>query len=118
MHVVADALMMKVREGGRIVAAAVLVTIGFNTGGHSEVLGVEITSAEVGAGWLRLLRGLASQGVVALVTSDTSRAGSGDCRLPPRSGLATLPLALRRQPDVGDHQEQLGVGHGAVAQRL
>src|SRR3954447_16305287 len=43
--------------------------------GHREVLGVDIASAEDGAGWLSFFRGLVArgltgQGPVALVTSD------------------------------------------------
>jgi transposase-like protein len=53
-----DALTQKVREGGRIVNVRVLVATGVNADGHHEILGVEVTSAEDGAGWLALLRGL------------------------------------------------------------
>lgn len=37
--VAADALTMKVREGGRVVSCAVLVATGVNNDGHREVLG-------------------------------------------------------------------------------
>ncbi len=70
--VAADALTMKVREGGRVVTNHVLVATGVNADGHREVLGVEIASAESEAGWLKLFRGLVARGLtgVALVTSD------------------------------------------------
>jgi transposase-like protein len=70
--VAADALTMKVREGGRVVAVHVLVATGVNADGHREILGVEVTSAEDGAGWLAFFRGLSARGLsgVALVTSD------------------------------------------------
>src|SRR4051812_3875772 len=73
--VAADALTMKVREGGRVVNTHVLVATGVNADGHREVLGVDIASAEEGAGWLGFFRGpvargLTGQGPVALVTSD------------------------------------------------
>jgi len=37
--VAADALMMKVREGGRVINVAVLVATGVNADGHREILG-------------------------------------------------------------------------------
>ena len=70
--VAADALMMKVREGGRVINVAVLVATGVNADGHREVLGVQVTSGETGAGWLGFFRDLVARGLsgVALVTSD------------------------------------------------
>jgi transposase-like protein len=67
-----DALTQKVREGGRIVNVHVLVATGVNADGHREILGVEVTSAEDGAGWLAFLRGLVARGLsgVQLVISD------------------------------------------------
>jgi len=49
----ADALTMKVREGGRVVLVHVLIATGVNADGHREVLGVDVTSAEDGAGGWR-----------------------------------------------------------------
>jgi transposase-like protein len=68
----ADALSMKVREGGRVVATHVLVATGVNADGHREILGLDICSAESEAGWLTLFRGLNARGLsgVKLVTSD------------------------------------------------
>jgi transposase-like protein len=70
--VAADALVMKVREGGRVVATHVLVATGVNADGHREILGVQVTSAEDGAGWLGFFRDLVARGLsgVQLVTSD------------------------------------------------
>jgi putative transposase len=70
--VAADALTMKVREGGRVVNTHVLVATGVNADGHREVLGVDIASTEDGAGWLGFFRGLVARGLsgTALVTSD------------------------------------------------
>ncbi|TMR06880.1 IS256 family transposase [Actinomadura soli] len=67
-----DALTQKVREGGRIVNVHVLVATGVNADGHREILGIEVTSAEDGAGWLAFLRGLVARGLtgVQLVISD------------------------------------------------
>jgi putative transposase len=70
--VAADALTMKVREGGRVVLVHALVATGVNRDGHREVLGLHITSAEDGAGWLTFFRDLVARGLtgVGLVTSD------------------------------------------------
>jgi transposase-like protein len=70
--VAADALVLKVREGGRVVAVHALVATGVNGDGHREVLGLQVTSAEDGAGWLGFFRDLTARGLtgVRLVTSD------------------------------------------------
>jgi len=70
--VAADALVLKVREGGRVVNVHALVATGVNADGHREILGLQVTSAEDGAGWLSFFRDLTARGLsgVALVTSD------------------------------------------------
>ncbi|MFC6258537.1 IS256 family transposase, partial [Kocuria oceani] len=70
--VAADALTMKVREGGRVVKVAVMVATGVNADGHREILGVQAATAESGAGWLGFFRDLVARGLagVRLVTSD------------------------------------------------
>jgi putative transposase len=70
--VAADALVMKVREGGRVVNVHALIATGVNADGHREVLGLQVTSAEDGAGWLAFFRDLTARGLsgVRLVTSD------------------------------------------------
>lgn len=70
--VAADALVLKVREGGRVVNVHALVATGVNGDGHREILGLQVTSAEDGAGWLAFLRDLTARGLsgVRLVTSD------------------------------------------------
>jgi putative transposase len=73
--VAADALVLKVREGGRVVPVHALVATGVNADGHREVLGVQVTSSEDGAGWLAFFRDLTARGLsgVKLVTSDAHR---------------------------------------------
>ena len=68
----ADAMTVRVREGGRTVLVHALVATGVNADGHREILGLEVTSSEDGAGWLAFFRGLVARGLsgVALVTSD------------------------------------------------
>src|SRR5215217_7188808 len=70
--VAADALVLKVREGGRVVNVHALIATGVNGDGHREILGVQVSSAEDGAGWLAFFRDLTARGLsgVALVTSD------------------------------------------------
>jgi len=70
--VAADALVLKVREGGRVVGVHALVATGVNNDGHREILGLQLSSAEDGAGWLGFFRDLTARGLtgVRLVTSD------------------------------------------------
>ena len=67
-----DALTQKVREGGRTVNVHCLIATGVNAAGYREILGIDVTSSEDGAGWLAFLRGLVARGLsgVAMVTSD------------------------------------------------
>ena len=70
--VAADALVLKVREGGRVVSVHALVATGVNGDGHREILGLQVTTSEDGAGWLAFFRDLTARGLtgVKLVTSD------------------------------------------------
>jgi putative transposase len=67
-----DALTVKVREAGRVINVHALVATGVNADGHREILGLDVASAEDGAGWLAFLRGLVARGLsgVQLVISD------------------------------------------------
>jgi putative transposase len=73
--VAADALVLKVREAGRTVNVHALLATGVNAEGYREILGLQVTSAEDGAGWLAFFRDLTARGLsgVALVTSDAHR---------------------------------------------
>lgn len=84
----ADALVVKVREGGRSLGVHILVATGVNAEGKREILGLEVTSQEDGAGWLAFSRSLVTRGLsgVALVTSDAHGGLVGPIR-------ATLPGA-------------------------
>ena len=70
--VAADALTMKVREGGRVIKIAVMVATGVNADGFREILGVATSTSESGAGWNTFFKDLVARGLsgVALVTSD------------------------------------------------
>jgi len=68
----ADALVLKVREAGRVVNVHALIAVGVNAEGYREILGIDATTTEDGAGWLTFLRSLTARGLsgVRLVTSD------------------------------------------------
>jgi putative transposase len=70
--VAADAVTMKVREGGRVVKVAVMIATGVNADGYREILGIHVATTESGAGWLSFFRDLVARGLtgVALMTSD------------------------------------------------
>jgi putative transposase len=70
--VMLDALVVKVREAGRIVNVCVVHATGVNHEGYRESLGLDIVTSEDGAAWLAFLRGLVARGLagVQLVTSD------------------------------------------------
>ncbi|MGC1207332.1 MAG: IS256 family transposase, partial [Ornithinimicrobium sp.] len=70
--VAADALTMKVREGGRVVKVSTLVATGINKEGYREVIGLQVATAETSASWLAFFRDMVARGLsgVALVTSD------------------------------------------------
>ena len=70
--IAADALVLKVREGGRVVNVHALLATGVNADVHREILGLQVTSGEDGAGWLAFFRDLTARGLsgVKLVTSD------------------------------------------------
>ena len=70
--IAADALTMKVREGGRVINAVVLLATGVNNDGHREVLGMRVATSETGAAWNEFFADLVARGLtgVRLVTSD------------------------------------------------
>jgi transposase-like protein len=130
----ADALTHKVREGGRIVLVHALIATGVNADGHREILGLDVTSAEDGAGWLAFFRSLVARGLegVQLVTSDahaglTAAIGAtlpGACwqrcrthylrdlltKTPKSMGrwVATLVRTIFDQPDAAEVAAQFG----------
>ena len=70
--VAADALTMKVREGGRVVNTVVLVATGVNADGRREVLGLRVATRQTGPAWNQFFADLVARGLtgVRLVTSD------------------------------------------------
>jgi putative transposase len=116
--VAADAVVLKVRETGRVVKVHALIATGVNAEGFREILGLQVSTAEDGAGWLGFFRDLVARGLssVALVTSD-AHPGLVDAigaALPGASWQRSHPL--RRQPD--EHHPEIGVGMGQGATAL
>ena len=116
--VAADALVLKVREGGRVVNVHALLATGVNADGHREILGLQVTSAEDGAGLAGVLPrpdrprpGRRRAGHLRRAP----RPGRGDRRDAARRGLAAVPHPLRRQPDVRDPEGVLAVGEDPAA---
>ena len=70
--VAADALTMKVREGGKVVNIVVLIATGVNADGRREVLGLQTATSETGPAWNSFFADLVARGLtgVRLVTSD------------------------------------------------
>lgn len=68
----ADALTMRVREGGRVVKTSVLLATAVNNEGHREVLGMHVATSESTASWTGFFRDLHARGLrgVVLITSD------------------------------------------------
>ena len=100
--VAADALVLKVREGGRVVNVHALVATGVNADGHREILGLQVTTAEDGAGWLAFFRDLIARGLTGVAAGHLRRPrrpGRRDRRDPARRGLAAVPHPLRGEPD-------------------
>ena len=73
--VAADALTMKVREGGRVINAVALIAVGVNGDGHREVLGLRVATSETGPAWNEFFADLSARGLtgVRLVTSDAHK---------------------------------------------
>src|SRR5215213_1707301 len=67
--VAADALVLKVREGGRTVNVHALLASGVNGDGYREILGLHVTSSEDGAGWLGFFRDLVARGLSGIAST-------------------------------------------------
>lgn len=72
LYVSCDALVMKVREGGRVNRTSVLVATGVNNEGFREILGMHIATSESKTSWLEFFRTLHQRGLtdIFMLTSD------------------------------------------------
>jgi transposase-like protein len=50
-----DATYLKLREGGRIVSAAVIVAVAVNTDGRREIIGLGVGPSEAAVFWIEFL---------------------------------------------------------------
>jgi len=104
--VAADALVLKVREGGRVVNVHTLIAVGVNAEGYREILGIDVTTAEDGAGWLTFWRSPTARGLSGVKLSPPTRTPGWSPRsAPPCPGRrGSLPHPLHDQLD-GRHPE-------------
>ena len=72
---IVDALVLKVRKGGRVRAQSVLLAVGINQDGYREVLGLQVGDSESEDSWSRFFQWLKGRGLrgVDLVVSDDHR---------------------------------------------
>ncbi len=114
----ADALVLKVREGGRVVNVHALIAVGVNNEGYREILGIDVTHRRR-RGRLADLPAFADRprplGSQTGHQRRARRAGSRHRRHPARGGLAALQNALHHQLDGGDPEGLLAVGPHAAA---
>jgi transposase-like protein len=70
--VLVDALVLKVREDGRVRARSALVAIGINEAGYREILGLRLGDSESERSWMEFFTALKGRGLcgVDLVVSD------------------------------------------------
>jgi len=70
--VLVDALVLKVREAGRVRAVSALLAVGVNAGGYREILGVQLGDSESERNWMSFFTWLKARGLagVDLVVSD------------------------------------------------
>jgi transposase-like protein len=70
--VLVDALVLKVREGGRVRAVSALLAIGVNADGYREILGLQVGDSESERTWMTFFTWLKGRGLsgVDLVVSD------------------------------------------------
>ncbi|EUA16057.1 transposase, Mutator family protein [Mycobacterium xenopi 4042] len=93
--VAADALVLKVREAGRVVGVHTLIATGVNAEGYREILGVQVSSAEDGAGWLAFFRDLVARGCPGRAGHQRRPPGLVAAIGPPcpeRPGSAAVPI--------------------------
>ena len=114
----ADALVLKVREGGRVVNVHALIAVGVNNEGYREILGIDVTHRRR-RGRLADLPAFADRprplGSQTGHQRRARRASRRDRRHSAWRGLAALPNPLHDQLD-GRHPEGvLAVGQDATA---
>jgi putative transposase len=64
--VLVDALVLKVREGGRVRAVSALLAVGVNAAGYREILGLQLGDSESERSWLAFFTWLKGRGLVGV----------------------------------------------------
>ncbi|MFD7011884.1 transposase [Rhodococcus jostii] len=120
--VAADALVLKVRENGRVVNVHALVAVGVNAEGYREILGLDVTSSEDGAGWLAFFRSLVARGLPGATWQRcrTHYATNLMARTPKSSWpwVKTLLHSVYDQPDADSVHAQYDRVIGALSEKL
>lgn len=62
-YVILDAQYQKVRQGGRVLDAAVLLACGVDADGHRDVLGLSVSPSEAKVHWREFLSSLKDRGL-------------------------------------------------------
>jgi len=65
-YVFLDAKVEKVRDGGRVVAKALVIAHGVHETGRREILSIDVGEAETEAFWTEFLRGLVARGLIGV----------------------------------------------------
>lgn len=70
--VLVDAIVMKIREDGRVRPHSALIAVGINESGHREILGMQIGNSETEASWTEFFKALKARGLsgMDLIVSD------------------------------------------------
>lgn len=73
--ILVDALVMKIRDNGRVRPHSALVAVGINSEGHREILGFQIGDSESESSWTEFFTSLKERGLsgVDLIVSDDHR---------------------------------------------
>jgi len=100
--VAANALTMKVREGGRVINAVALLATGVNGDVHREVLGMPVATSETGAAWNEFFANLSLVGLVGSAWSPSTPTAACERRLRPTCRGPPGSVAAPTTPPTSD----------------
>lgn len=103
-----------------------MVATGINRDGHHEILGIQVSTAKDGSGWLSFFRELTARGLsgVKPVWGEVSDlecprwVEGSDCCDPTGCSLAAVPHPLCGQPDEHHPEGLLDLSQDPAAQNL
>ncbi len=95
-----DALVHKVREGGRVVNVSTVIATAVNVEGRREVIGFDVVTSESTASWTGFLQGLVARGLsgVELVISDAHGGIKAAIGQVLTGVMATMPHTFHGEP--------------------